>query len=112
LKRAASPFSGSGGPEPAFIGSLNRRENFHGVIDEVALYDFALTPDEIAEHHERSRRGETYFGPQPTSPKAARWQAITRITEGQTRVFNARTGLAATPIQARRASKGIRDPIP
>ena len=24
-----------------------------------------------------------------------RWQAITRITEGQTRIFNSRTGLAA-----------------
>ena len=85
----------SGGPEPAFIGSLSGRENFHGVIDELALYDFALTADEIAEHHERTRRGETYFGPRPARPNAPRWQAITRITEGQTRVFNSRTGLAA-----------------
>jgi hypothetical protein len=85
----------SGGPKPAFLGSFEGRENFHGVIDEVALYDFALTPDEIAEHHERARRGETYFGPRPTSPKAAKWQAITRITAGQTRLFNSRTGLAA-----------------
>ena len=103
----------SGGPEPAFIGSMQHgRENFHGVIDELALYDFALTADEITEHHERARRGETYFGPRPTRPNAARWQAITRITEGQTRIFNSRTGLATTPIQARRASEGIRDPIP
>jgi hypothetical protein len=85
----------SGGPEPAFIGSMNGYENFHGVIDELALYDFALTADEIADHHERARRGETYFGPRPTRPNAPRWQAITRITEGQTRVFNSRTGLAA-----------------
>jgi len=90
----------SGGPEPAFIGSHIGHENighenFNGVIDELALYDFALTPDEIAEHHERARRRETYFGPRPTRPNAARWQAITRITEGQTRVFNSRTGLAA-----------------
>jgi ferric-dicitrate binding protein FerR (iron transport regulator) len=85
----------SGGPEPAFIGSMSGRENFHGVIDELALYDFALTAEEIAEHHERARRGETYFGPRPTQPNAARWQAITRITEGQTRVFNSKTGLAA-----------------
>jgi hypothetical protein len=86
----------SGGPEPAFIGSMQHgRENFHGVIDELALYDFALTADEIAEHHERARRGETYFGPRPARPNAARWQAITRITEGQTRVFNSKTGLAA-----------------
>ncbi len=85
----------SGGPEPAFIGSLMGRENFHGVIDELALYDFALTADEIAEHHERARRGETYFGPRSTRPHSARWQAITRITEGQTRIFNSKTGLAA-----------------
>ena len=85
----------SGGPEPAFIGSMMGHENFHGVIDELALYDFALTADEITEHHERARRGETYFGPRPTRPNAARWQAITRITEGQTRIFNSRTGLAS-----------------
>jgi ferric-dicitrate binding protein FerR (iron transport regulator) len=85
----------SGGPESAFIGSMSGRENFHGVIDELALYDFALTADEIAEHHERTRRGETYFGPRPTRPNTPRWQAITRITEGQTRIFNSRTGLAA-----------------
>ena len=85
----------SGGPEPAFIGSHIGIENFHGVIDELALYDFALTADEIAEHHERARRGETYFGPRPTRPHSARWQAITRITAGQTRIFNSKTGLAA-----------------
>lgn len=85
----------SGGPEPAFIGSFSGRENFNGVIDELALYDFALTADEITEHHERARRGETYFGPRPARPNAPRWQAITRITEGQTRIFNSRTGLAA-----------------
>jgi ferric-dicitrate binding protein FerR (iron transport regulator) len=85
----------SGGPEPAFIGSHSGHENFHGVIDELALYDFALTADEIAEHHGRTRRGSTYFGPRPARPNATRWQAITRITEGQTRIFNSRTGLAA-----------------
>jgi hypothetical protein len=85
----------SGGPEPAFIGSLSGHENFHGVIDELALYDFALTANEIAEHHERAHRGETYFGPRPARPNATRWQAITRVTEGQTRIFNSRTGLAA-----------------
>jgi hypothetical protein len=84
----------SGGPEPAFIGSHSGYENFHGIIDELALYDFALTADEIAEHHERTRRGETYFGPRPARPHSPRWQAITRITEGQRRVFNSRTGLA------------------
>jgi hypothetical protein len=85
----------SGGPAVPEIGNHVHREPFHGVIDEVALYDFALTPDEIADHHGRVRRGETYFGPRPESPTAARWQAITRISADQTRIFNARTGLAA-----------------
>jgi hypothetical protein len=84
----------SGGPEPAFIGSHSGHENYRGVIDELALYDFALTAEEIAEHHGRARRGETYFGPRPARPHSPRWQAITRITEGQTRIFNSRTGLA------------------
>jgi len=83
----------SGGPEPAFIGSHLGIENFNGVIDELAFYNFALTAEEIAEHHARTHRGETYFGPRPTRPNAARWQAITRVTEGQTRVFNSHTGL-------------------
>ena len=83
----------SGGPEPAFIGSHLGIENFNGVIDELAFYNFALTAEEIAEHHRRARRGETYFGTRPIDPKPTRWRAITRVTEGQTRVFNSHTGL-------------------
>ena len=36
------------GPEPAFIGSHIGNENFNGVIDELAFYNFALTAEEIA----------------------------------------------------------------
>lgn len=82
----------SGGPAPATIGSLDGRENFHGVIDEVALYDFALTAEEIAHHAARARRGERYFGDAALVPNAARWQAITRITAGSTRIFDSRSG--------------------
>ncbi|MEX0689533.1 MAG: hypothetical protein WD072_12825 [Pirellulales bacterium] len=45
----------SGGPEPAFIGRLSGRENFNGIIDELAFYNFALKADEINEHHEHAR---------------------------------------------------------
>jgi hypothetical protein len=82
----------SGGPAPATIGSLDGRENFHGVIDEVALYDFALTAEEIAHHSARARRGERYFDDAALTPNAARWQVITRITAGSTMVFDSRSG--------------------
>lgn len=82
----------SGGPAPATIGSLDGRENFHGVIDEVALYDFALTAEEIAHHSARARRGERYFVDAALTPNAARWQVITRITAGSTMVFDSRSG--------------------
>ena len=83
----------SGGPADAFIGSHVGTENFHGVIDELALYDFALTADEVAAHHRHAVTGTTYFGSEPPVPHAARWQAVTRITEGQSQTLNQATGL-------------------
>lgn len=83
----------SGGPAPATIGSLDGRENFHGVIDEVALYDFALTGEEIALHAARARRGERYFVDVGLAPNTVRWQAIRRITAGTTMVFDSRSGI-------------------
>jgi len=73
----------------------HRRTGAIGVSDELARHDFALTAEEIAEHHERAGRGETYFGPRPTGPAPARWQAITRISRGQIGLFNSRPRLAA-----------------
>jgi hypothetical protein len=63
------------------------------VIDEVALYDFALTPAEIAAHWRRAAGGENYFGAQPPASGAPRWQAVTRLVEGQSRVYNKATAL-------------------
>ncbi|MFM8414957.1 MAG: LamG-like jellyroll fold domain-containing protein [Planctomycetota bacterium] len=82
-----------GGPAVAEIGNTRGKEPFCGVIDEVAIYDFALTPDEVEEHHARVRAGETYFGAQPPAPGTPRWQAVTRLVEGESRVFNQATGL-------------------
>jgi len=83
----------SGGPVAATIGNHRDGEPFTGVIDEVALYDFALTADEVAEHWRRVTSGQNYFG--STTPPAGgpRWQAITRLVEGQTMAFNRETGL-------------------
>jgi len=83
----------SGGPVAATIGNHVNREPFHGVIDEVALYDFALTDGEITGHHARVQAGGNYFGSDAAVAGGARWQAVTRLVEGQSMTFNQSTGL-------------------
>jgi len=84
----------NGGPTPATIGNFNSREPFTGTIDEVAFYDFALSPDEISDHHQRAMRGEPYFEPQSGSLASERWLAITLVGAGTSQVFDTLTGLA------------------
>jgi hypothetical protein len=84
----------SGGPVAATIGNHGSGEPFSGMVDEFALYDFALTPQEIAEHHARVQAGENYFGSDAPVAGGPRWQAVTRLVEGQTMTFNQHTGLA------------------
>lgn len=88
----------SGGPEPAFIGSSRGAENFTGSIDELSLYDFALTADEVAEHHRRLLSGQPAIPPaafvrSESGDRPLHWQGVTRLVEGQTRVFDQRSGL-------------------
>jgi len=83
----------SGGPVAATIGNHGRGEPFTGVIDELALYDFALAPAEVAEHWRRVTAGENYFGSETPAAGGPRWQAVTRLVEGQTMTFNRETGL-------------------
>jgi ferric-dicitrate binding protein FerR (iron transport regulator) len=88
----------SGGPEPAFIGSNRATENFTGSIDELSLYDFALTAEEVAEHHRRLLSGKPALAPaafvrSESGDRPLHWQGITRLVEGQTRVFDQRSGL-------------------
>jgi ferric-dicitrate binding protein FerR (iron transport regulator) len=88
----------SGGPEPAFIGSHRGSENFAGKIDELSLYDFALTADEVAEHSRRLLAGEPAIPPAAlvrtvAGDRPLHWQGITRLVEGQTGVFNQHSGL-------------------
>ena len=82
-----------GGPAPAEIGNTRGSEPFHGVIDEFAIYDFALTPDEVEVHHAHVLAGRTYFGSEPPVPGTPRWQAVTKLVEGEKRLFNQATGL-------------------
>jgi hypothetical protein len=83
----------AGGPAAAEIGSHRGAENFAGVIDEVALYDFALAADEVAEHRRRAVAGEPPVGVAPPAVGAPRWRSVTRIRAGETMTFNQRTGL-------------------
>ncbi len=83
----------SGGPVAATIGNHGGREPFTGTIDELAIYDFGLTPAEVAEHWQRVTAGENYFGSETPGPDGPRWQAVTRLVEGERRVFNQQTGL-------------------
>jgi hypothetical protein len=84
----------NGGPTPAAIGNYNNREPFTGTIDEVAFYDFALSPDEVSAHHQRAMRGESYFQPQSSPLATDRWLAITLVSAGTSQVFDTHTGLA------------------
>jgi hypothetical protein len=90
----------SGGPEPGFIGSHRGIENFTGSIDELSLYDFALSADEVTEHHRRLMSGQPavpaeLFRQRKAGEPPGHWQAITRLVAGQTRVFNQHSGLPA-----------------
>jgi hypothetical protein len=89
----------SGGPDPAFIGSNRGAENYTGLIDELSLYDFALTADEVAEHSRRLLAGKpaippTAFVRTVAGDRPLHWQGITRLVEGQTRVFHQHSGLS------------------
>jgi hypothetical protein len=61
----------TGGDRPAAIGNFADHpwEPFCGVLDEVAVYNAALSPQDIAEHHRRAQQGCHYFAPKvPAGP--------------------------------------------
>jgi hypothetical protein len=57
----------SGGGASGFIGSVNGAENFTGVIDELAIWNRALSQAEIDQHVAAALAGMRYFasGPAP-----------------------------------------------
>jgi hypothetical protein len=60
----------SGGAAEAFIGATGGQEPFTGLLDEVAIYNTALTQSEIAMHIQNVLSGApNYFNavPEPTS---------------------------------------------
>lgn len=84
----------NGGPTPAEIGNHVHCEPFTGTIDEVAYYNFALTADEIAAHHDLAKLGQPYF-PTDVDPSDRRqWRPVTLVRAGHPQTFNTVTGLA------------------
>lgn len=81
----------NGGPALAEIGNHDNFEPFTGIIDEVAYYDFALTPSEISSHSERSMKGLPYYDHQSELLSQDRWKAIAVVRAGSTRVFDVTT---------------------
>jgi len=78
----------SGGPAPAFVGSSVGQENFTGGIDELAYYDFALTPVEIAEHAARARQGKSYHEGLHDNLPRQRWRSVGRVAAAQSGEFD------------------------
>lgn len=82
-----------GGEAPAVIGNMWRmQEPLAGVIDEVALYDFPLTAEEIAQHFANVAAGVRYFGEESGPMGPERWKSVTLVTAGTQRVFDRLTG--------------------
>jgi len=96
----------SGGPATASLGNNDwtNSEAFHGTLDEVALYDFALTTDEISTHYQRVVDGKSYFPFDSNRPSIERWQSITPVTAGTRRVLDSVTGLPTEKSDPARSS--------
>ncbi len=70
----------SGGPKPAMIGGWRKRETFSGVIDELVIYDYALSDDEIANHYALSRQGKHWIA--DSLDEQTNWKTIETISPG------------------------------
>ncbi|WP_016954231.1 LamG-like jellyroll fold domain-containing protein [Catenovulum agarivorans] len=87
----------TGGPGPAVIGgnpTWDKWEKFafSGVIDELAIYDFALPPFVISQHIEQVQQGKNYYGLRPTSAALPEQIKINLPPESRL-VLDALTGL-------------------
>ncbi|CAD74856.1 MAG TPA: LamG domain-containing protein [Rhodopirellula baltica] len=86
----------SGGSEPASIGNSKWQasEGFDGILDEVAFYDFALTPAEIRSHYRHASRGKPYFDSDVQPSTSRRWKPIANVASGTAEIFNDPSGKA------------------
>jgi hypothetical protein len=82
----------SGGPSGATIGNILQAEPFNGVIDELAIYPFALRAGEIYLHANRARDGLPYFKAKANRPAYAQWIPVKSYPMGWKLSFNRLTG--------------------
>ena len=82
----------SGGPSEAIIGNILKAEPFTGVIDELALYPFALSAGEISLHANRALDGLPYFETKDNRVAYTQWVPIKSYPTGWTLSFNRLTG--------------------
>ena len=74
-------------------GKTNK-EPFHGIIDEVAFYNFALTSGEIKNHFDNIKKGLTYYGYSPDSSIKHREQTRKiKLKAGDSVTIDPHTGL-------------------
>ena len=89
----------SGGSGMANIGNspnalAHEREAYHGVIDEVAFYDFALPEFMIEQHYRYIQQGLNYFGVKPNANNLPDTLALP-LPNYQTFIIDPLTGLPA-----------------
>ncbi|MGY0314120.1 LamG-like jellyroll fold domain-containing protein (plasmid) [Alteromonas macleodii] len=87
----------SGGAGLANIGNSpnaqgHAAEAYAGTIDEVAFYDFALTPFMVALHYNNVLKGLNYYGSQP-SPEALPLKSYIELAPDKKFVLDNTTGL-------------------
>ena len=71
----------SGGPKPAMIGGWRKRETFGGVIDELAIYDYPLSREEMIGHHELANQGTRWLPSQFV--EQPNWMTTQTVAQGQ-----------------------------
>ncbi len=76
----------SGGPRSAMIGGWLRREPYSGIIDELAIYEYALSPDQIVQHNELAKRGRRWLPDQQEN--SSRWRTEQVIKPGEPHAFS------------------------
>lgn len=82
----------SGGPHEAVIGNHRNIEPFTGIIDEMAIYSFALKKEEIEKHFYNVSRGLPYFGLDDSIISQVSWLPLRIYQAGWKLHFNRLSG--------------------
>ncbi len=63
------------------IGGWRKRETFGGVIDELAIYDYPLSREEMIGHHELANQGTRWLPSQFV--EQPNWMTTQTVAQGQ-----------------------------